>query len=160
MMFRTAITTFCLLLLLIVPSVPRAVEVNDIDAGTLELGVILGEPTGVSVKFWTTWETAVDVGVAWSFRRHGHITIHADYLFHNFNFFKIEDGRLPVYAGVGGRLRVEDDDTRIGIRIPVGAEYILEAYPFSVFLEIAPVIDLVPETGTELNGGLGFRYIF
>ena len=33
-----------------------------VDAGTWEAGIILGEPTGFSAKYWTTWQGALDFG--------------------------------------------------------------------------------------------------
>jgi hypothetical protein len=57
-------------------------------------------------------------------------------------------------------LRLEEDDPRVGIRIPVGVEYIFEGQPVCLFLEIAPIVDVVPETEANVNGGIGVRLIF
>ncbi len=46
------------------------------------LGVILGEPTGLSGKYWTSSTNAIDGGLAWSFRHAGFFHVHADYLWH------------------------------------------------------------------------------
>ena len=43
------------------------------------LGIIVGEPTGVSMKGWLTATTAVDGGLAWSFVKGTSFHIHADY---------------------------------------------------------------------------------
>jgi hypothetical protein len=131
-----------------------------VDQGDVEVGLILGEPTGFSGKFWTTASTAIDLGLAWSFGGGGHFHVHADYLFHNFDFFEVDSGNLPIYFGIGGRLRVQDDDSRIGLRVSIGLEYILESHPFSFFFEVAPVVDFAPETEADINGGIGVRYIF
>jgi hypothetical protein len=131
-----------------------------VDQGDVELGLILGEPTGFSAKFWTTANTAFDLGLAWSFGDGGHFHVHADYLFHNFNFFEVDSGNLPIYFGIGGRARIQDEDSRIGLRVSIGIEYILENNPFSFFFEIAPVVDFAPETEADVNGGIGVRYIF
>jgi hypothetical protein len=135
-------------------------EIPGIDAGDWEAGIILGEPTGFSMKFWTTWNTGLDIGLAWSFGDNGHVHLHADYLFHNFNVFEIDEGDLPVYFGIGGRVRLEDDDSRVGLRIPIGMEYILADTPLSFFFELVPIVDFAPETEGSFNGGLGVRYIF
>jgi hypothetical protein len=131
-----------------------------VDQGDVEVGLVLGEPTGFSAKFWTTANTAFDIGLAWSFGDGGHFHIHADYLFHNFDFFEVDSGNLPLYFGIGGRARIQDEDSRIGLRVAVGIEYILESHPFSFFFEIAPVVDFAPETDADINGGIGVRYIF
>jgi len=121
--------------------------------------VILGEPTGLSYKEWTGSSTAIDLGIAWSFRHEGHLHIHADYLFHNFSFFEVDDGRMPYYIGIGGRVRIEDDP-RAGVRFVIGAEYYSEQAPFGFFFELAPIFDLLPETEFDMNGGVGIRVVF
>jgi hypothetical protein len=137
------------------------------DRGMWELGVILGEPTGLSAKYWTTPNTAVDFGAAWSFEKDGNFHLHCDYLYHNFNIFKVDEGSLPLYFGIGGRVRFEDknplDDskgTRVGLRLVLGLEYLVAQYPMSVFFEVAPIVDLAPKTEGSMNGGLGIRYVF
>ena len=131
-----------------------------VDAGDFEFGIILGEPTGLSAKFWTSWNMAIDFGAAWSFQNDGHFHIHGDYLFHNFDFIDVDSGSLPVYFGIGARVRLQEDDSRVGIRIPMGLEYIMESYPVGFFLEVVPIVDIAPETEGDVNGGLGVRYIF
>lgn len=128
--------------------------------GTWELGVILGEPTGLSAKYWMSEVTALDFGAAWSFQENGNFHLHVDYLYHNYNIFKVEQGSLPLYFGIGGRVRFDENDTRLGLRLVLGAEYLVEEYPMSVFFEVAPIVDLAPETEASLNGGLGIRYVF
>ena len=142
-----------------------------VDAGDVEVGILLGEPTGLSGKLWTTGNTAVDLGIAWSFGDGGNFHLHGDYLFHNFDFFDVDSGALPIYVGIGGRLRFEDDkddplgdedddDYRVGLRVAIGIEYILESNPFSFFFEVAPIVDFLPDTEADVNGGIGVRYIF
>lgn len=137
------------------------------DTGTWELGVILGEPTGLSAKYWMTTSTALDFGAAWSFEQDGNFHLHCDYLYHNFDIFKVDEGSLPLYFGIGGRVRFEDDHpldehhgTHVGLRLVLGIEYLVAAYPMSVFFEVAPIVDLAPATEGSMNGGLGIRYVF
>jgi hypothetical protein len=143
------------------------VAAADVSARTWELGVILGEPTGLSAKYWTTANTALDFGAAWSFGHDGNFHLHCDYLYHNFNIFEVDQGSLPLYFGIGGRVRFESDDpkdddkgTRVGLRMVLGLEYLVAAYPMSVFFEIAPIVDVAPKTEGSMNGGLGIRYVF
>lgn len=133
------------------------------------LGVMLGEPTGLSFKAWTSETTAFDAGLAWSFGRYDAVNIHADYLWHNFNLFgdNIEKGQLPFYYGIGGRIIFADDypDTGdenvvLGARVPVGINYLFENTPVGLFLELAPIVNIVPETDLDLDGSLGVRYYF
>ncbi len=119
-----------------------------------ELGIILGEPTGLSLKLWQSNNTAFDAGFAWSFGGNGALHIHADYLRHS--WLDINNGDLALYYGLGGRLLLRDDP-RVGARIPVGMQYIIPDTRLSVFFEVAPLLDLVPATSFEVNGGLGIR---
>jgi hypothetical protein len=137
------------------------------DTGTWELGIILGEPTGLSAKYWMTTNTALDFGAAWSFGENGNFHLHCDYLYHNFDIFKVDEGSLPLYFGIGGRIRFEGDDTmdkdhgtHVGLRLVLGIEYLVAAYPMSIFFEVAPIVDLAPATEGSMNGGLGIRYVF
>ena len=130
------------------------------DSRTWELGVILGEPTGLSAKYWMSHVNALDIGAAWSFERDGQFHFHFDYLFHNYDAFKVEQGSLPIYFGIGGRVRFDEHDNRLGLRLVVGLEYLFEQYPMSLFFEIAPIVDIAPETEASVNGGIGIRYVF
>jgi hypothetical protein len=123
------------------------------------LGVILGEPTGISFKNWVGSRTAIDGGVAWSFSGDDSLHLHLDYLVHNFNIFKAKKGKLALYYGIGGRVKIEEE-SRVGVRIPVGINYIFGDAPLDIFVELAPVLDLVPSTEFELTGGIGIRYYF
>jgi len=127
---------------------------------TWELGVLLGEPTGFSAKYWTTSNTALDFGAAWSFEGDGQFHFHCDYLFHNFDVFKVDQGRLPLYFGIGGRVRFDENDSRAGLRLAIGAEYLFDQYPMSLFFEVAPIVDFAPDTDASVNGGLGIRFVF
>jgi len=123
------------------------------------LGVILGAPTGLSCKYWMRNNTAIDGAVAWSIGRHSRLYLHADYLLHRFDVFEVERDKMALYYGIGGRIKLEDNG-RVGIRIPVGVDYIFVKAPLDIFLELAPVLDLVPSTSLSLNGGVGIRFFF
>ncbi len=134
---------------------------SSFDHGNIGIGVILGEPTGLSAKMWTSANTAFDLGVAWSFSGNGHFHIHADYLIHRFGIFNVSKGALPLYFGVGGRIVFRDEaDDQIGIRFPIGIEYYFDDLPIAVFVEIVPILDLAPSSDFDINGGLGGRIYF
>ena len=125
------------------------------------LGIILGEPTGVSAKNWMTNTTAIDAAIAWSFVDQGALHIHADYLFHDFQLITLGGkGKLPLYYGVGARLKFGDNDTQFGIRIPVGIDYLFSDAPVDIFLEVVPMLNLAPTTKFQFNAAIGARYYF
>jgi len=123
------------------------------------LGIILGEPTGISAKKWLDDKSALDGAVAWSLVTPSSFHLHADYLYHDFNIFNVKKGKLPLYFGIGFRIRIGDED-RIGIRIPVGICYIFEQSPLDIFFELGPVLDLTPATRLRLTSSVGIRYFF
>lgn len=137
-------------------------------------GIILGEPTGISVKGWLSGDRAIDGAVAWSLFGEGYLSMHADYLFHNFGLIKINKGRLPLYYGPGLRLRTwsggryhdhghwhgDEGHASLGIRFPVGLAYVPDQAPVDIFLELVPGLDLIPSTWFDINGAIGVRYWF
>jgi hypothetical protein len=135
----------------------------------LGLGIIAGEPTGISLKNWQSRSTAIDGALAWSFVGNDYIQFHGDYLSHNFSLLAVEKGQLPFYYGIGGRIKFvnrnddkdnRDDKTRLGVRIPLGLAYLFEKITLDIFVEVVPVLDLAPETTFDLNAAIGIRYFF
>jgi hypothetical protein len=126
--------------------------------GTFGLGFIIGNPTGISMKFWTKETDAVEVAVGWKKKE---TELHADYLWHNFELLPVENGRLPVFYGLGIGVKLkEDKDNEIGIRTIAGLEYLFPTVPFDFFLQIAPMLQLTPESKVKGEAALGFRFFF
>jgi hypothetical protein len=124
------------------------------------IGVIVGEPTGISIKQWLSTKTAFDAAVAWSFARETSLHIHADYLVHAFDEFDTEES-VPLYYGIGGRLKTSDGgDARLGVRGVIGIGYLFREAPIDLFFEVAPILDVAPRTELSINGGFGARYFF
>ena len=139
------------------------------------LGLMLGEPTGISMKKWTGPTTAIDGGRAWSLWNGSYFHVHADYLFHNMELIHVAKGKLPLYYGPGLRLHSWTGDqywehghwhdnagsyTDLAVRFPVGLDYLPERAPVDVFLEIGPTWDLAPSAWFEFDGAIGVRYWF
>ena len=133
-------------------------------SGRAGIGFIIGEPTGISGKLFITENTAFDAGAAWSLVKDSNFHLHADYLRHNFSILKrefgITEGELPLYFGVGGRMRFDDDDSRVGVRLVAGVSYIFDNAPLDVFFEVSPIMDLAPKTELDFNAGAGLRFWF
>jgi len=128
--------------------------------GGTGIGIILGEPTGISFKTWISDRSAIDAGVAWSFPGAGAFHTHADYLWHNFGLIKMQEGKMPLYVGLGGRMRVSGRDVFLGARVPIGLAYIFAGDRLDVFVETVPVMNLFPATDFDLNAAIGIRYFF
>ncbi len=146
--------SLCLFLMVFAVSTTQTAEAQNRPTNT-ELGFILGEPTGISFKFWQSESTAIDGAVAWSLGRNEAVHVHADYLFHN--NLDVDQGDLLFYYGPGVKA-VFADDPRVGVRFPLGMQYIIDSTRLSLFFEIAPTFDLVPRTSFGVDGGLGLRF--
>jgi len=130
--------------------------------GKFGAGLIVGEPTGGSVKYWVNDNLAVDGALGWSTHDHTDLYLHSDVLWHNFDLIPVSQGRLPLYYGVGGLVRFRNDgnDNQIGIRVPVGVSYLFDNAPVDIFAEIGPALDVAPDVRGEVTGGIGVRFWF
>jgi hypothetical protein len=131
------------------------------------VGIIAGEPTGLCGKVWLNGSEAVAGAAAWSFRHGGAVHLHADYLRH-FDvsgdahvYLGPEAARLrpTVHYGLGGRLHA-GDESRLSLRLPIGFTGHLPQAPADFFVELAPMLDLTPETALDLSAAVGLRYYF
>lgn len=122
------------------------------------LGVIIGEPTGLSAKMWTSEKTALDAALAWSLVGNGYIHLHADMLMHSFAI-EVDQGQLPVYFGIGAKLDLASN-LGLGVRVPFGMAYLFESAPIDIFIELVPILNLIPATTFSIEGGIGIRYFF
>jgi hypothetical protein len=124
-------------------------------------GIIIGEPTGLSGKYWIDDSRALDFGIASSFvHTYTALSLHGDLIFHNYNVIKSEF-RLPVYYGFGLRIHLNDKGgNTFGARGVMGIAWMLNNSPIDIFIEMAPVFNLFPETSLHLDLSLGGRYYF
>jgi hypothetical protein len=135
------------------------------------LGIILGEPTGLSAKLWTSKVNAFDFGLGvglggdrisykGEYNNSGRIHFHMDYLWHSFNAISSSEN-LPLYYGIGGRYNSGGGyEGSLGIRGVLGIAWFPHATPIDVFFELVPVFQVTPLTGLGIDAGLGIRYFF
>lgn len=147
------------------------ISIHALSAGDLGVGIIIGEPTGLSLKKWIDADRAFDAGIAWSFSGNNSIHFHADYMVHRFGVLQSLDlpGRSAFYFGLGGRIKLiedqiekvgDDQQVQLGIRVPLGISYKIADAPIDLFVEVVPVLDLVPDTDIDLNAAIGARFYF
>ncbi len=135
--------------------------------GELGVGIILDEPTGITVHRWLDGDTSIDAAFAWSTSGRDTFHFHADYLLHRHDLVRIPElsGRFSAYYGVGGKIKFNDDDTKnsddvIGVRIPIGINYLFAELPIDLFVEVVPLLVLSPDSDVQLKAALGARYYF
>jgi hypothetical protein len=126
------------------------------------LGFIVGEPTGIDLKMWLNERNALEFALAWSLSDDNDLHIQGDYLWHKFDLIDLDNAdQMPLFFGLGGRVVLRDDhDDIVGVRFPVGLDYIFTNYPFDIFVEIVPILDLAPDTDFDLEGAIGARFWF
>lgn len=124
------------------------------------LGVVLGNPTGISAKMWSSENTALNFGLGYSFTSNNSLfDFYADYVFHNSEWIKAEENFI-VYYGPGARLHLHEDQSRLGVRGVIGILWLPRNTSFDLFVELAPILDIIPATKFDFNGGIGGRYYF
>ena len=135
------------------------------------MGLILGEPTGLSAKLWTSRENAFDFGLGWSiggdrisykgnYDGGSRVHFHMDYLWHSFNAISSTE-RFPMYYGFGGQFNTGAGyDASLGIRGVIGIAWLPRSTPIDVFIELVPVLQLTSSVGLGIDAGLGVRYFF
>ncbi len=133
-----------------------ALALPAVSAAQTSVGIILGEPSGLSVKQWIGSVQALEGAVAWSFYPYGAFYVHLDYKQH-FYEFDVQPGRLVAYSGVGPRIYI-GRHFGIGVRLPIGMVYEFAGAPLEVFIELAPGLNLFPETAATVGGGIGMRF--
>ena len=125
------------------------------------MGIMLGEPSGLSGKLWSGGNNAFDFGLAWSTSKNSGVAFHADYVWHKMDMITVDKGALPFYYGIGVRYRNRDNsDDNIGVRVPFGLDYLFAQSAFDVFFEVVPILDLAPDTDFDINVAIGGRYFF
>ena len=136
------------------------------------LGIIIGEPSGLSAKLWTSNVNAFDFGLGWSiggdrisrydgsYNGGSRVHMHMDYLWHSFDAINSEE-RFPLYYGIGGRINSGAGyNSSAAVRGVIGVAWMPRQTPIDIFLELVPSLQLTSSTGFAIDAGLGARYYF
>ncbi len=127
----------------------------------LGLGIIIGEPTGLSGKYWISTTNAVDVQLAYSFTNENNkFFLISDFLWHK-NLYTMSGEKIPWHYGVGITFRaIEKGEDAMGIHGVTGLSWYLKSAPIDIFIEIGGIMSLIPKTSFDLTAGIGARYFF
>ena len=138
------------------------------DKGTLGVGIILGEPTGITAKLYLKDDQAIQAAVGSAFIGGG-LQIHGDYVFHPYILQTRPSFVLPVYVGPGLRLidytnGRDGSSFALGVRAVGGLLFDFKEVPLDAFVEVAGVLEYEFKSGAgfglRLNAGAGVRYYF
>ena len=148
------------------------VQVSIAQEHNFGLGVIVGEPTGVSAKLWTSHSTAFDFGLGWSvggdrigkydgfYDGGSRLHFHMDYLWHSFDAISSTE-RFPLYYGIGGRMNTGAGyNSSAAVRGVIGIAWMPHETPIDIFFEAVPSLQFTSSTGFAIDAGLGVRYFF
>ena len=131
-------------------------------------GIMLGDPTGATLKIWTENENAfvIDIGSSYF----GSPRLDGDYLWH-FNAFHSNIAQL--YAGPGVAIGfgnghgfwyndngfyVRDNGAGLGVRGVFGVNVIPRNDPLEFFFEVGVLVGIAPDFGSAVDAALGLRF--
>lgn len=127
----------------------------------LGLGLVIGEPTGFTGA-WRGGRHTLDAAAAWSLPD-DRLHLHGDYLFVVYTAQDplVPEVAFPLYVGAGGRVRLgwSESGSTLGVRVPLGVSVVPRSLdlPLDAFLELAPVVGLLPETTLDFDAAIGVR---
>lgn len=133
----------------------------------LGFGLILGEPTGITLKSRTG--TSNDLIFNLGLRSHyGGVRFDGIYTFNFPNAFNSRD--FELYAGIGAVVATGDghsffyddddhdhDNLNIGLKGLFGLNF-KASRKFEIFLELGPLIGITNGEGADMEGAIGFRF--
>ncbi|MEO0137218.1 MAG: hypothetical protein ABIL39_10020 [candidate division WOR-3 bacterium] len=147
--------------------------INPIFCERLGVGIIIGSPTGFTLKFILARNSALAGNVGWSIGDNPRLHLTGDYQFlfptvlrwtDEMNGEQREIKNLTPFLGIGGRFKFKENEAdqntelNIGLRLGGGIEYGISR--FGIFLELYPVVNILPATDFDIEGGLGGRFYF
>jgi hypothetical protein len=131
------------------------------------LGLIVGHPTGLSLKGYLTRDTAIDGAIGFGATTRD-IHLHADYLWH-FDVQRWRATLLQLYLGLGPELAFRNHpgparmggrtDFSLGARAPFGFSLMFGA-PFDVFAELVAGLWFLQDPRVHVDAALGGRFWF
>ena len=138
-----------------------------VEKGTLGLGLIFGEPTGIAGKLYLADDRAVQAAVGGSFYADAW-QLNGEYVLHPWILQDRDTFVLPVYVGPGLRFmyynegRGGDAHFAVGLRAVIGMLFDFKTVPLDVFVEVGGVLeyDFADGFGPGFNVGAGVRYYF
>ena len=124
------------------------------------LGIVLGQPTGISLRMDQSPTTAFDAALAWRLGDREYLFAHADYLWIRRGIVIPRSLSADLYYGIGGILALPEDDVAVALRLPIGVSKKFADPNLEVFAELAVAFTVVPATDFDIVGGVGLRFWF
>ena len=127
----------------------------------ISLGFMAGEPSGGTFRMISPAHTmhAWEMGLGWSTAGDSGLDFHAQHQWHLAMVTHSQKGATTFYLGAGGRVK-QVDGTRIGVRGALGFNYVagFKHRSWEAFFELAPIVDVTPDTDTWRDAMVGVRW--
>jgi hypothetical protein len=135
------------------------------NAEDFAVGIVLGDPTGLSAKVKMDGAHSVDGALAYSSGKHSGTHFHGDYLWDRARSWQTDKGPLNMYYGLGGRLNSYNDDDRraqvsLGPRASIGLNFDIHNPNLELFGELAMILEVTPSIAADIDAGVGARIRF
>ncbi|HHP7238582.1 hypothetical protein [Longibacter sp.] len=162
---RSAIALLAAALLVLIPSTVMGQTAGIGAGGQIGVSNAAPSPVGLTVKGWTSdrqaFQGAMSFVIGGDGPANSYLILQGDYLFHNFEQVSVGDGLMALYVGPGLQLTfIENRDTNVALRAPLGVSYMLGDAPIDVFAEVAPTLQVASDAQLRFDGAIGFRYYF
>ena len=129
------------------------------EGGPFGLGLIVGQPTGVTGAFQLSDRTAIDAAVGFGWVRDRDFYVHVEFLYFLPTLVSGSSVDLSAYLGIGGFFFAHNDPG-FGARAPFGLSLDFKSVPLQIFGELSLLLALTPGTDLDVRGAIGFRYYF
>ncbi len=136
-------------------------------------GLVLFEPTGLTIKDWVSSTNAFDVELGGN-SYFGALRLNFDYLW---EYYPFNTPYANLYVGPGislgfgvpyysyyygpansGFLYRTDGEAGLGVRMIVGMDFVPARTPLEFFVQLGPLIGLTPGFGVGIDFALGMRF--
>ena len=124
----------------------------------LEVGGLLGVPSGFTMRYWFTDRFGMDAITGLSLDVEPLIGI--DMLYKPFGMFHAGTWNLYLTIGAGFMISFTEKETEYITRFPVGITLPLDNYPVQFTLYGAPALVLNDHVNTKLHWGIAVTYSF
>jgi hypothetical protein len=150
-----------------------AIPAFAVDVGGWGAGVVVGEPTAITIKKGMDNSHAFDAGLGYSWNHS--VLLYADYLLQfPGSLSSASSGfvsQLIPYIGIGPEVEFYSNDhkkklgdelrqTVLSARVPLGIAWDIPDTRVQTFIEVVPLLNVVPGVEMDLHGGIGARYFF
>lgn len=145
---------------------------------TFGIGLQLGAPTALTIKYMLAPTQGIVVGVGAGFAVRNAfgvgLSLHADYLFHLAELVRNDTVALSFYLGPGLWVSLFNGGYGlgyvgyyyggsfalfgIGARLPLGLSLAFAAAPIELYLELDPALFVFPGVDFGLGASIGFRF--